>query len=68
MVINHKPIKERIDYIMQFTNDPLLTSSLARQGSLQLITLVPALLYPWHIPVKNSSFNNNKHYLFMITL
>ena len=30
---------------------------LAHQGALQLITPVPALLYPWHIPLKYSSFN-----------
>ena len=28
---------------------------LARQGSLRLI--ISALIYPWHIPIKNSSFN-----------
>jgi len=30
---------------------------LLRQVSQQLITLVPAILYPCHIPFKNSSFN-----------
>jgi len=30
---------------------------LAHQGALQLITPVPALLDPWHIPLKYSSFN-----------
>ena len=28
------------------------TSILAHQGSLRLTTSVPALLYPWHIPLK----------------